>query len=115
MNVKAIYEEIGGNYEDVLQRVYSEENIKMLLPMFLEDISYELFLQYMTSENYEQATEEIHGLKGICSNLSITSLFDISMDILTALRTGKIDYAKSRVDELTECYKTVEEVLKKNI
>lgn len=104
MNMRAIYDEIGGDYEAVLQRVYREENIIMLLPMLLEDDSYEKFIQYMDNCDYEHAIEEIHGLKGICSNLSLTSLYDISVDILAGLRTGDIEHAKMRQKDLTACY-----------
>lgn len=107
MKVKAIYDEIGGNYQNILQRVFSDDNIIMLLSMLLEDDSYANFMKCMEQENYAQATDEIHGLKGICGNLSIDSLYDISVDILSALRAGDVEHAKRRQGELTACYEKV--------
>ena len=109
MKVKAIYDEIGGDYEKIIQRVFSDDNIIMLLGMLLEDDSYSNFMKYMEEKNYARATDEIHGLKGICSNLSITSLYNISVDILNALRSGNIEHAISKQAELTACYENVKE------
>lgn len=114
MNIKAIYEEIGGDYESMLQRVYEEENIKLLLPMFLEDDSYPLFMEAMQKADYERATEEIHGLKGICSNLSLQSLYEITVDILTALRAGDVQHAKDRQEDLKQCYDKIVKILREN-
>ena len=107
MKVKMIYDQIGGDYENILQRVFSDDNIIMLLSMLLEDDSYDRFIESMEKGNYEQATDEIHGLKGICGNLAINSLYDISVDILSALRAGNVDYAKGKQGELTVCYEKV--------
>lgn len=88
MTLKECYAVIGGNYDDVVSRFHSEKIVKKFVLKFLNDSSYELLCNSMKDENYEEAFRAAHTIKGICQNLSITRLYEISGQLCEALRNG---------------------------
>ena len=51
MTVKECYEKIGGNYEEILSRLMSEDMVREFIAMFLEDPSYEELVTQMEKGN----------------------------------------------------------------
>ena len=115
MTIQECYDAIGGNYEDVLKRLRSEALIKKFTLKFLEDKSYPQLKQALVDKNYEDASRGAHTLKGVCQNLSLDRLYEVSRDLTELLRdrTGKQPGIPEAMEKVTEVYEaTIEEIKK---
>lgn len=111
MSVKEVYERIGGNYEDIQNRLRSDDMIERFLRKFLNEKSYEDLLAAVEADNVEEAIQAAHKMKGVTANLSFTKLFDVLNELLTKLRQeNKID--KELVQQITEAYQQTVQVLR---
>jgi len=110
MTLKEFYDEINGNYDEVMYRLKKEERVIKFLGMFLRDKSFEQLSQSIEQKNVESAFRVAHNMKGVCSNLSLTHLTSIASDITEMLRDGKdFDGACVMFPQLEKEYKkTVE-------
>lgn len=104
MTLKKLYEEIGGNYQNITERLVKEERIEKFVLLFLKDQSYQTFLQAMEQGNEEEAFRAIHTLKGVCMNLSFDKLFQISSEVTEYLRAKDMDSAAAALPALDKCY-----------
>lgn len=91
MDVKQCYEKIGGNYDDVMSRLRTDERIKKFLLKVAEDKSFELLCASLAERNMEEAFRAAHTIKGVCLNLSLTRLYGSASALTEALR-GKTEY-----------------------
>lgn len=89
MDLKEVYKQVQGNYEDVMRRFMSEERVKKYLLKLTQE---ELFLpikEALEAEDYETAFRESHNLKGLCANLGLEKLCLSAADLTEILRNGK--------------------------
>lgn len=93
MTIQECYAALEGDYEDVLARLYSEALVKKFIIKFLSDRSFQLLIDSMKSENYEEAFRAAHTLKGVTQNLSFTKLYHSSHELTEALRMKHYDLA----------------------
>lgn len=93
MTIQECYAALGGDYEEVVGRLYSEALVKRFVGKFLADQSFQLLESSLSAEEYDEAFRAAHTLKGVCQNLSFTSLYQSSHEITEALRTK--DYAQA--------------------
>ena len=100
MTVRECYEKMGGNYEDVLSRLRTDERIVRFLGKVASDESFTLLCNSIEEKNMEEAFRAAHTLKGICLNLSITKLQESASRLTEALR-GKTEF-NSAVEPLLE-------------
>lgn len=91
MTIQECYAALGGDYQEVLSRLYSEALVQRFVGKFLSDPSFQLLEDSMKAENYDEAFRAAHTLKGVSQNLSFTRLYQSSHEITEALRTK--DYA----------------------
>ena len=90
MTVKEFYDKIGGDYEDVLSRLMSEDLIKKFSVKYLNDPSFSSLSNALDSGNADEAFRAAHTLKCVCQNLGYTKLYSSAFDITEALRDGSI-------------------------
>ena len=88
MTLKECYQAMGADYDDVLGRLRSERLIQKFMLKFLDDGSYELLCESMSSGNLEDAFRASHTIKGVCQNLGFSKLGASSHDLTEALRAG---------------------------
>lgn len=86
MELKEVYEKIGGDYEDVVRRLMGEKLVKKFLLKFLDDKSYDDLERTLNEGDYKEAFRAAHTLKGVCQNLSLTSLYQVSSQLTEELR-----------------------------
>lgn len=91
MNVQECYQKIGGNYDDVMNRLRTDERIKKFLTKVADDQSYNNLCENLKNGNMEEAFRAAHTLKGVCLNLSLTRLYNSASAMTEALR-GKTEY-----------------------
>lgn len=104
MTLEELYENIKGNYPDILGRLRKEERIEKFVLLFLKDRSYQTFCQAMEQGNTEEAFRAVHTLKGVCMNLSFDGLYRISSEMTEYLRANQIDRAMEALPDLASCY-----------
>ncbi len=88
MTLQDCYAALGGDYEDVLARLRSERLVQKFILKYLDDRSFDLLCSSMAEKNYEEAFRAAHTIKGMCQNLSFTTLLDSSSQLSDALRHG---------------------------
>lgn len=93
MDLKECFEAFGGNYNDVMGRLLTEERVKKFLLMFLKDTSFSDLKTAMESNDYDGAFRAAHTLKGVCANLGIEKLREVTSEITEALRAKDSDTA----------------------
>ena len=71
MDVKQCYEKMGGDYDDVMSRLRTDERIKKFLLKVAEDKSFDNLCENLKTRNIEEAFRAAHTLKGVGLNLSL--------------------------------------------
>lgn len=86
MTIQESYAALGGNYEEVLGRLRTEERIRKFMGLFLKDDSFPVLCKALERNNLEEAFRAAHTLKGVSSNLSFTRLYRSSHELTESLR-----------------------------
>ena len=108
MTLQECYAAMGGNYDEVMGRLRSERLVQKFVLKFLDDGSFDLLLRSMETGDYAEAFRAAHTIKGVCQNLSFTSLYEVSNRLNEALRNGPTPEAPGLVEEVKAEYdKTV--------
>lgn len=104
MTLKECYEEFGGNYENVMERMPSEAFVLKFVKKFLKDDSYPALCEAMNRGDIEGAFRAVHTLKGICQNLAFTKLYESSYALTELLRPRTPVDAEAAMRQVTEDY-----------
>lgn len=88
MNLITCYRTLGGDYADVSERLPSERLIRKLLLKFPEDPSFRDLAVSLSNGDRETGFRSAHNLKGVCLNLSFTTLLSSASAMTEALRPG---------------------------
>ena len=104
MTLQECYAALGGDYDEVIGRLRSERMVQKFVLRFLDDKSYELLCGAMESGNYEEAFRAAHTIKGVCQNLSFTTLYQSSNQLAEALRNGYTPEAPALFDQVCADY-----------
>lgn len=104
MDLKECYVKFGGDFDGVIGRLQREQLVVKFLYKFLDDKSFSLFETSMKEQNYEEALRAVHTLKGVCQNLSFTSLYESSSQITNALRANDYEKAIEMSPQLEQDY-----------
>ncbi len=89
MTVKEFYEEIKGDYQEVLKRLPSESFVKKLVKKYAEDGSCDQLVDSVEKDDWETAFRMAHTMKGIALNLGFDQLYQTSNELTEALRGAK--------------------------
>ena len=106
MTVKECYEIFGGNYDEVISRLRTDERVIKFLLRVVEDGSYKLLCDSIESGNVDEAFRAAHTLKGVCGNLAITRLGASSSELTEILREKRVisDELKPLLARVAEDY-----------
>lgn len=107
MNMKECYEQFGGDYKGVFDRLGKEERIIKYTRMFAGGNDYALIEDSLAAGNKEEAFRNVHNLKGVALNLGLTPLHMAADVLCEALRPGKPPVSD---EELEKMRITVKEV-----
>lgn len=89
MTVRECYAQMGADYEDVLERLMNDERIQKYLIKFKNANMFQDICDALAAQDYETAFRNVHSLKGMSLNLSLTKLGQSSHILCEALRGGK--------------------------
>lgn len=108
MTIQQCYAEIGSNYEEVLQRLRSEQLIRKFVLKFPDDRSFQSLITAMESGDGKGAFLAAHTLKGVSQNLGFTGLYEAIRDLTEALREEETEGKEALLDAVKDIYeKTV--------
>ena len=80
------------NYDEGLTRLRNNVNLyKKMLGMILASDEFDKFDNYIKSGDVKGAADSAHAIKGMTGNLSLTALFNVSMELMNTLRDGVVD------------------------
>ena len=92
MTVKECYDQMGADYKSVYERLGNNEQlVEHFFQRFAQDMSFAALKEAREKQDQEAAFRAVHTLKGICINLGLTNLYQVSSDLTEALRNGKPD------------------------
>ena len=86
MTLQECYGKLHGNYEDAKSRLAMDRLIEKFMLKFLDDTSMDLLKTSVAEENIQESFRAAHTLKGVCQNLSLTSLYQVSSQLTEELR-----------------------------
>lgn len=112
MTLEECYISLGGDYEDVLSRLRSEQMAVKYVIKFLDDGNFNILLRAMEEGTQEEAFRAAHTIKGMCQNLSFTRLANSSSLITEALRSGDMDSAKVMLGSVREDYERTAQAIR---
>lgn len=104
MDVRACYEEMGSNFDEVLSRLGSEQMVQRFALKFLNDKSYETLKEALREKDVESAFRAAHTLKGVCVNLGFDKLFSVSSALTEKLRAKELDGTDEMFEKVKEQY-----------
>jgi len=105
MTLIECYLALGGDYQDVISRLRTDERVKKFLIKFLDDTSYQNLSASLQAENYEEAFRAAHTLKGVSQNLGFTKLYKSSSAMADLLRDRQKHDASNLMKQVDADYK----------
>lgn len=112
MTLQECYEALGGNYQEVSSRLPSEKFIQKFVLKFLDDQSYQLLEDSWQSGNDEEAFRAAHTIKGMCQNLSFTTLQESSSQLTESLRSGRTPESVGLLEQVRTDYQRTAEAIR---
>ena len=104
MEVRACYEEMGSNFDEVLSRLGSEQMVQRFAISFLNDKSYETLEAALKEKDVDSAFRAAHTLKGVCVNLGFDKLYEVSSALTEKLRAKELDGTDVMFEKVKEQY-----------
>ena len=102
MDYRNELENLGLNVAEGIDRVMGDEDFyETMLGIFVDTVNENpISLEDFTEDNVDNMASQVHMMKGMCGNLSITPLFDSYMEALGLLRGGKPKEARAVMEKL---------------
>lgn len=89
MDVRAAYESIGANYDDVVKRLSSPVLVERFAGKFLQDESYPKLVAAIEAGDAHEAFLAAHTLKGIALNLGLSNIAGPASELTEELRDAE--------------------------
>ncbi len=105
MDVSSFYKTIGGEYEDVLSRLGTEEKVKKFVRLFFLTGDFESLEIAINKQEANEAFEFSHSLKGNSLNIGFTRFTEKINELVTCLRPRVI----SDVDLVNKLFSEVKQ------
>ena len=112
MELKEVYEKIGGDYDDVVRRLMGEKLVRKFLLKFLDDNSYADLGRTLSEGDYKEAFRAAHTLKGVCLNLGFTELYKVSAELTEVLRGRETAGSDELYAQVKEQYTSLTEAIR---
>lgn len=90
MTLEECYNQFGGNYRDVLQRLIKEERVERFIRAFPTEDMITPIEKKIAEKDYSQAFLDAHTLKGLCATLGISRLYKSVSELVESIRNGEL-------------------------
>lgn len=104
MTIREVYVYAGGNYDETVKRLGSEEIVNRFAERFLSDDSFSLLEKAFEAGDEEAAFRAAHTLKGVAKNLGFTDLGDSASVLTEILRNRVFDGARPVFEKVKSDY-----------
>lgn len=115
MTLSECYKLAGGNYEEVTDRLGNEILVERFLIKFLQDPSFVQLSAALEEQDVQNAFRAVHTLKGVCLNLGLTELFEVSSALTEKLRGMDMSGYEPYYEAVKKEYKRVSDTLQQYI
>lgn len=105
MTLEQCYNELGGNYKGVIERLLSDKLVQKFVLKFPDDGSFTTLSESLKNGDSETAFRAAHTLKGVCQNLGFDRLFKSSSEITEAFRDNRLEDAATLFPQVESDYK----------
>ena len=99
MTVEQAYSVLGGDYNEVIRHLQSDDIIKSIVEMFIRSTTLNELMRAAESRDIQGVFDAAHSHRGVALNLSLTKLAESAGELTEALRGGT-DPGQARIDEL---------------
>lgn len=100
--------ELGIDMEEAAKRFLGrEELVVKFLKRFQKDTHFQALQEALKQGEVEKAFKEAHDLKGVCGNLSMTSLYQYTSCQVEYLRKDMLEKARDQAEDLEKEYERV--------
>lgn len=89
MDLKELYDQIGGNYQETISRLPSEPMVKKFVLKYPADPTYAQLQAAIAQKDWKTAFRAAHTLKGVAQNLGFDRLYTAVFALTEQLRGGK--------------------------
>ena len=104
----------GIDVDDLVARCMGNVQLaERLLQKFSMDANYRTLCQAAQDKDRDKALQAAHGLKGVCGNLSMTTLHALLTERVLAMRSGDWEKAEHLMPEIVCTYEEVTAALQK--
>lgn len=112
MTVQECYQQIQGNYENVLKRLKTDERIVKFLELFFKRYYLSEVIRIRKCKNNQEIFKCVHDLKGMALNLGLTALQKAAQNLCEAVRYGEPSVDISPLyQEVTKEYQKVVDII----
>lgn len=112
MTLEAVYAVIGGDYNDMMDRIGSESLIERYLLKFPADEAMPRLIAAVEAGDIEESFQAAHMLKGVVENLGITKLAKMTSNLVEQLRSRENVADVTLYETVRKEYETVVSAIK---
>lgn len=109
MNLKELYEQIGGNYQETISRLPSETMVKKFVIKYAADPTFGELKKALEEKDWETAFRAAHTLKGVAQNLGFEKMYRAVFALTEQLRGGKPLQNEADWEAVQQAQKAIED------
>ncbi len=118
MTIQELYQNIGGDFDQALRVLRVDKLVDKHIRKFTKNGVVENLLAAGESMDAGALFDAAHALKGVCSNLGLTRLSELSSEVCEEFRPGNTrtlsdDEVKDRIMLIREKYETTADFIQK--
>ncbi|MGN0516745.1 hypothetical protein [Eubacterium sp.] len=115
MDIRGLYNEIGGDYQRVFARLNSNDVIAEGVKRLAQSNCYNTFLHEYMHKNSENACRAVYELSEMAVSLGFDRLSSACLKITDAMLGGKNEVTEAMLAELNSSYKEATRIINKYI
>ncbi|MGN1201578.1 MAG: Hpt domain-containing protein [Candidatus Caccovivens sp.] len=89
MTLEEFYDIVGGNANNILNRLGEESFVKKFIVKFLSDPTFEMLKEDLENKRLDKANFDAHTLKGVCAVLDFVRLKELTEQFVSCLKNHK--------------------------
>ncbi len=95
----------GGDVKGVMDRFVEDEDLfRECLQQFVEEDGFDKLKASIEAENYKEAFEHAHAIKGVTGNLGIMPVYNRMCNLVESLRYDKLENVSAELEEVLNAY-----------
>lgn len=105
-------EKYGADINTAIDRFMGDEELyETCIKIFVADSNFIGLKKSIDAQNYTEAFEHAHALKGVSANLSLTPLYDKICVVVEALRADQYDYLDAQFCDIETSLNDLKNIL----